>query len=315
MKYCWEYTSDYVDYREGIGLDRRNSEYYVAVFSEYLKESYPEETVLTKSMTMPWCIRKKSEKSCSYRKRMSVLRQFTLYLYGIKASDFILDTSFLPKVETYTPYIFKDEELVGLFDYFVDQSNKDMGSIDKRELSVVYRLIFFLGLRPNEGREIKLDDVHLEDSYILIRRNKTHNERIVAMSDDVASMLRGYMEHRLKVFPESEYLFPNRKGGCHDRKWLTENFLEAWNSIKPSGSIARVRVYDLRHRFATTLMMKIADEGMDPYSFIPYMSAYMGHIKFDHTMYYIHLLPEKLADSKSIDWGRMNGVIPEVEMP
>lgn len=165
-------------------------------------------------MTMPWCIRKKSEKSCSYRKRMSVLRQFTLYLYGIKASDFILDTSFLPKVETYTPYIFKDEELIGLFNYFVDQSNKDMGSIDKRELSVVYRLIFFLGLRPNEGREIKLDDVHLEDSYILIRRNKTHKERIVAMSDDVASMLRGIWNTGSKCFPKVNIFSPTGKAAA-----------------------------------------------------------------------------------------------------
>ena len=46
---------------------------------------------------------------------------------------------------------------------------------------------------------------------------------------------------------------------------------------------------------------------------IPYMSAYMGHAHFDETMYYIHLLPNKLTDSKSIDWEKMNNAIPEVK--
>lgn len=313
MKYCWEYTSDYLEYRKSIGLDDRNPKYFITIFSQYLKDKHPQETHLTKEMTMPWCVRKDSEKSYSYRRRMSELRQFTFFLFGLGVGDFILDTSFLPKTETYVPYIFKDEELIKLFNYFINKSKEDPKSIGKKELSIIYRLIFFLGLRPNEGREIKLDDINLEENYILIRKNKTHKERIVAMSDDIVQMLKKYLEYRLSIYPHSEYLFPNKNGNCHDRKWLSDNFREAWKCTKSAENSARVRVYDLRHRFATTLMMKMADEGKDLYNLIPYMSAYMGHAHFDETMYYIHLLPDKLTDSKSIDWEKMNNAIPEVK--
>lgn len=313
MKYCWEYTSDYLEYRKSIGLDDRNPKYFITIFSQYLKDKHPQETHLTKEMTMPWCVRKDSEKSYSYRRRMSELRQFTFFLFGLGVGDFILDTSFLPKTETYVPYIFKDEELIKLFNYFINKSKEDPKSIGKKELSIIYRLIFFLGLRPNEGREIKLDDINLEENYILIRKNKTHKERIVAMSDDIVQMLKEYLEYRLSIYPHSEYLFPNKNGNCHDRKWLSDNFREAWKCTKSAENSARVRVYDLRHRFATTLMMKMADEGKDLYNLIPYMSAYMGHAHFDETMYYIHLLPNKLTDSKSIDWEKMNNAIPEVK--
>lgn len=313
MKYCWEYTSDYLEYRKSIGLDDRNPKYFITIFSQYLKDKHPQETHLTKEMTMPWCVRKDSEKSYSYRRRMSELRQFTFFLFGLGVGDFILDTSFLPKTETYVPYIFKDEELIKLFNYFINKSKEDPKSIGKKELSIIYRLIFFLGLRPNEGREIKLDDINLEENYILIRKNKTHKERIVAMSDDIVQMLKKYLEYRLSIYPHSEYLFPNKNGNCHDRKWLSDNFREAWKCTKSAENSARVRVYDLRHRFATTLMMKMADEGKDLYNMIPYMSAYMGHAHFDETMYYIHLLPNKLTDSKSIDWEKMNNAIPEVK--
>ena len=313
MKYCWEYTSDYLEYRKSIGLDDRNPKYFITIFSQYLKDKHPQETHLTKEMTMPWCVRKDSEKSYSYRGRMSVLRQFTFFLFGLGVSDFILDTSFLPKAEKYIPYIFKDEELIKLFNFFINKSKEDPKSIGKKELSIIYRLIFVLGLRPNEGREIKLDDINLEENYILIRKNKTHKERIVAMSDDIVQMLKEYLEYRLSIYPHSEYLFPNKNGNCHDRKWLSDNFREAWKCTKSAENSARVRVYDLRHRFATTLMMKMADEGKDLYNLIPYMSAYMGHAHFDETMYYIHLLPNKLTDSKSIDWEKMNNAIPEVK--
>ena len=97
MKYCWKYTSDYLEYRKSIGLDDRNPKYFITIFSQYLKDKHPQETHLTKEMTMPWCVRKDSEKSYSYRGRMSVLRQFTFFLFGLGVSDFILDTSFLPK--------------------------------------------------------------------------------------------------------------------------------------------------------------------------------------------------------------------------
>ena len=133
------------------------------------------------------------------------------------------------------------------------------------------------------------------------------------MSDDIVQMLKEYLEYRLSIYPHSEYLFPNKNGNCHDRKWLSDNFREAWKCTKSAENSARVRVYDLRHRFATTLMMKMADEGKDLYNMIPYMSAYMGHAHFDETMYYIHLLPNKLTDSKSIDWEKMNNAIPEVK--
>ena len=45
---------------------------------------------------------------------------------------------------------------------------------------------------------------------------------------------------------------------------------------------------------------------------LPYMSSYMGHSSFEETAYYIHLLPDRLKNSKAIDWEKMESIIPEV---
>jgi integrase len=80
--------------------------------------------------------------------------------------------------------------------------------------------------------------------------------------------------------------------------------------LKADGSNAVV--YSLRHRYATTVLMKWLNEGANLNAKLPYLSAYMGHTHFSDTAYYIHLLPENLIRSAAIDWNHFSNLIPEV---
>jgi integrase len=115
-------------------------------------------------------------------------------------------------------------------------------------------------------------------------------------------------------FPKSDYFFPSTDDSPYPAKWLTQQFKKIWDSVKPAQNSANVRVYDLRHRFATAVMMKWLDEGADLYAKLPYLSTYMGHAHFEATAYYIHLLPENLTKSSAIDWTSFSTLIPEVEV-
>jgi len=68
----------------------------------------------------------------------------------------------------------------------------------------------------------------------------------------------------------------------------------------------------LRHNFATRRIQLWVDKQEDLNVMIPYLSAYMGHAQLSDTTYYIHLLPEHLAKSGSIEWNKLNILIPEV---
>lgn len=46
----------------------------------------------------------------------------------------------------------------------------------------------------------------------------------------------------------------------------------------------------------------------DVYALLPYLSSYMGHSNFRDTLYYVHLVPEKLKAGGKMDWD----CIPEV---
>ena len=57
--------------------------------------------------------------------------------------------------------------------------------------------------------------------------------------------------------------------------------------------------------------MNWIDNGRDVMTLLPYLSTYMGHTKFSHTLYYVHLLPDRLLKSANIDWERFDIIYRE----
>ena len=43
-------------------------------------------------------------------------------------------------------------------------------------------------------------------------------------------------------------------------------------------------------------------------SLMPFLSEYMGHSSLQHTLYYIHLIPERLRNTSSIDWNSFSRI-------
>ena len=152
-----------------------------------------------------------------------------------------------------------------------------------------------------------------EDRTLFIRKNKSHRERLIPVADDVAEMCRDYMDKSIEVYPDTEYMFPSPTGKPYQKRWLADTFRRLWDASNPEKCHVKVRVYLLRHRYATAVYEKWLDEGADLNARLPYLSAYMGHAGFEDTAYYIHLLPERLLSCAQIDWSRLNAMIPEVE--
>jgi hypothetical protein len=58
-------------------------------------------------------------------------------------------------------------------------------------------------------------------------------------------------------------------------------------------------------------MMRWIDDGKDVMTLLPYLGTYMGHGDFNSTLYYIHLLPERLRRSAGIDWEQFSPIFGE----
>lgn len=312
-KKLYDYTEDMIQFKMSLGYSRKTYEGFLDDFARYLETKYPDADFLTEEIAQRWCCQRRTENASGFHRRALALREFSKYLFSIGESDYILPSDYTARQTRYTPYIFSDKELAAIFDASDRMEPHPNSPYRQIIVPVMLRLIYFCGLRPNEGREIQNKDVDLDNGILFIRKNKSHRERRIPLTEDVTDMCRDYRKKISFFYPDSPYFFPSPEGVPYSSKWLTRQFLMLWNKVRMPENAARVRVYDLRHRYATTVMMKWLENDEDLYTCLPYLSAYMGHAEFSDTAYYIHLLPEKLVRSKSIDWGRFSLLVPEVQ--
>ena len=304
-----------LEFRIARGLKEKTHLTKLLLFDKFCAAYYPDSDELTREIAYGW-LDSETQRGCKYlTHKAGTLRQFGLYLNSIGENAFVLTESFKTTRNGTAPYIFSDSELTDLF------AEIDKLSIIASEpflhvmAPVMFRLTYTCGLRPKEGRELLWENINFDTGEIRIVNTKYKKERLVVMGGDMLSMCRQYDNQRKIFVGDNPYFFPAKDGGALANEKIHVAFNRAWsaaacNLLNPMRN--RVRVYDLRHRFASARLNLWLDEGHDLMVMLPYLRAYMGHDKIEETAYYIHILPENLTKSSAIDWNKFNDMFSEV---
>ena len=185
--------------------------------------------------------------------------------------------------------IFTDDELQQLF-MEIDAICPSAAQLYKHVvLPVMFRMIYTCGLRPTEARLLRTDNVYLESGEVLITGTKRNRDRIIVMSEDMRTLCADYNEQRRFFSPDSAFFFPGADGMAFASATVAREFCRCWkkaNPDTPKENLPPVRVYDLRHRFASAAVQRWLDEGADLNAKLPFLRAYMGHSSFSQTAYY-----------------------------
>ncbi len=140
-------------YKESLGFSRRTYESLLNDFGRYF--SGVGHTEFTAEAVLPWCERRDTETPEGFRRRVTPLRELSKYMYAMGYADYIVPTSIFPAMHRSTPYIFTDSERKGLFAESDRKPYRKASPCRHLVIPVIYRLIYFCSLRPNEGRELK----------------------------------------------------------------------------------------------------------------------------------------------------------------
>ena len=306
--------NDLLDYREALGYSRVTHSANLQAFDRYCVESGIEKPALTKNLVQSYMNELSAKKRSGIKEKFATLRLFGKYLSALGKTAYIMPDEMFPVTKTDPPYIFTDHELCVLFKA-IDGYAQLESNLAAKAYPVLFRLIYTCGLRPNEGRELLADKINFDTGEILITKTKRHKERVVVMSDDMLDYCEAYRNDRFgsRRKTTSGYFFHAQGDAPITSGRIGAVLSDCWRLAHPGiNDLPSIRVYDLRHRFASATLIRWIDEGKDLYAMLPYLSAYMGHDTLTETAHYIHILPENLVKSAGIDWAVFDDILPEV---
>lgn len=145
------------------------------------------------------------------------------------------------------------------------------------------------GMRKGEILGLKWHDIDFRRNIIYLYHTKNGEKREVPMNEQVKTALI-----KVKKHPESSFVFCDKDGkpfGDIKKSWLT--------ALNKSG-ILKFRFHDLRHTFASHLVMS----GVD----LNTVRELMGHKSLEMTLRYSHLSPDHKKRAVDILGQRMDTI-------
>jgi len=307
----------FLDYRSALGYSRKHFQEALQNLDRYIVSEYPDAEELSYELVSDWI----NAQVGNLDQKTSCVRLFCEYLNSVGQTAYVL-----PRGRTRprksagngksdAAYIFTDDEMRRLFAAIDDMPDSRHEPMMREMFSVMMRLTYTCGLRPNESRTLKHKNINFNTGTILITETKLKKERIVVMSLDMLARAKEYNAKREILSPNSEYFFAKKSGDVFEPRDIEGCFRECWKRANPNthrDELPSARVYDLRHRFATAAIIRWIDSGTELGAKLTYLQAFMGHESINETLYYVHFLPEHLVASSGVDWSELNEIIPEV---
>ena len=146
------------------------------------------------------------------------------------------------------------------------------------QLPVLITLLLNTGSRPAEAFSLTWDNINFDERRLTLKGayTKTGQTRHIQINDKLLVCLKAW-----KAESDNVYLFPGL-----DPTKPRVTVQKSWKRIKKDAKLTNFRLYDLRHTFASKLVMR----GADIYS----VSQVLGHSTVEMTKIYAHLSQEHM---------------------
>jgi integrase len=141
--------------------------------------------------------------------------------------------------------------------------------------AVVYSLSKY-GLRPDEISKIRLRDFDLEKRLILVRSSKMGLSRTIQLKRETVDLLGDYLSQKGISNIEQRLFAHTKKIQYHWRRFRKA----AYDKLRDP-ELLQIRLYDLRHWYATTTYLKTRDIFLVKYL--------LGHRHIQSTLIYMHV--------------------------
>jgi len=204
----------------------------------------------------------------------------------------------------YIPYIFTHEQMLQIFrtcDTLI-VANKNMDCI-LFALPALYRLLYSTGIRIGEAISLKNEDFDCNRHYIIIKKTKNQQQRLVPLNSSMLQILLQYKEARESMPLDNTTASNNSFFISPSGRPLTKSSVYNWFrvilkkcGIPHIGKNHGPRVHDIRHTCAVHSLMNQVRSGADIYCVLPVLSVFLGHKTIKGTEKYVRLTQEMFPE-------------------
>lgn len=285
---------EYLALRRSLGFQLREAGKGLREFVTFLAQHRA--AYITQALTLAWA--QQPESLVQRVHRLTFVRGFARYRSATDPRTQIPPTGLLPyRPHRARPYLYSAAEIRRLLRAALQLPVRS----EREQLRPwVYYCLFGLlsvtGLRLGEARNLTLADVDLAAGVLTIRGAKFGKTRLVPLHPSTCKVLAAYLARRERHWvgrPVSNYLFVSSRGRRLDGGEIHRTFYALSRQIGLRGATAShgPRLHDLRHRFATTTLVRWYRSGQDPARRLPILSAYLGHVHVADTQWYLEASP------------------------
>jgi integrase/recombinase XerD len=284
--------------RRLLGRQGENDRKILTYLDRFLMSELKSGETITQKVVEGW-IKNMEHLNISTRiNRISILRQFCLYLNQFDSRTCLVHPSFLPRRTRPAPYIYSQQEVCSIM-AAARQIGPD-GGLRPAVISTLIGLLSSTGLRIGEALKLTLADVDLKRRLLTIRETKFKKTRYVPLSPSTTRHLTVFLRQRKKAGFSTASAAPvfvsSRGGGAYSQSGITTIFLIIVRSIGLRGPKGErgPRLHDLRHSFAVNRLSEWYRQGVDLSAKLPLLTTYLGHTSVICTEVYLQATAELL---------------------
>lgn len=275
--------------KEALKENSKNVFYSIRKFDTFCFEQKITECILTKKLVEKWLEKDQNENDNNLSHRASVMRCFGQYLLRTGKDAYVLPIKTYKRGSKYIPHIYSKEEIKRFFEV-VDSLDKK-SKCDKKPIymPIIYRLLYFCGLRINEALSLKIEHVNIDENCLVIKDAKNHRDRLIPITSNLTDLLKNYfITYNLKK-TSNEYFFTNSK----NKKIRVDDFYDLFREYLWKAKIPHTgkgpRVHDFRFTFVVNCIHRWLLEDKDLNVYLPLLQTYLGHVNISATYYYYQM--------------------------
>jgi integrase len=292
---------EYLILRRSLGFKLQEAASGLLDFAKFMEQQRA--SYITRSLAVAWAKQKSGVQPTEWARRLGFVRMFALHRSATDPRTQIPPRGLLPyKPKRARPYIYSDREIQNLLQAALKLP--ESGGLRPWTYHCLFGLLSVTGLRLSEARNLELPDVDLQARVLTIRGAKFGKSRLVPLHPSTSKVLANYILRRERIWAGrtvSRCLFVSNWGNRLDTGEIHRTFyvLSRQIGLRGPADSHGPRIHDLRHAFASKTLLRWYRVGENAEQSLPILSAYLGHVHWRDTFWYLSAFPELMHEAMS----------------